>query len=131
MSILDSILEFLHYHPASPRRLIEESIATKASPATIKRTIASAIADGYVEKRGVGKASVYSITPKAHLLRTVDLDSYYAQGFNKRQVQTGFNFGLIREIMPAIDIFTEEEKDRLGKCHAAFSAHMADLSQTG
>ena len=131
MSILDSILEFLHYHPASPRRLIEESITAKASSATIKRALASAIADGYVEKRGVGKASVYSITPKAHLLRTVDLDSYYALDFDKRQVQTGFNFGLIRETLPAIDIFTEDEKNRLGKCHAAFSEHMADLSTTG
>jgi len=131
MSILDDILEFLHYHPGSPRRAVEDGITVKASPATVKRAIASAITEGYVEKRGVGKASVYSITPKGHLLRTVDLDSYYALDFDKRQVQTGFNFQLIRETLPAVDIFSPEEKERLGKCHAAFSAHMADLSQVG
>ena len=131
MSILDAILEFLHYHPSSPRRQIEEGIAAKASPATIKRMIASAIGQGYIEKHGIGKASVYSITPKAHLLRTVDLDSYYSRDFDKRQVQTGFNFRLIREILPATDLFTPEEKERLGRCQTVFSAHMADLSQTG
>lgn len=131
MLILDAILEYLHYHPSSPRHLIEDRIAMKASPATVKRAIASAIADGYIDRRGTGKASVYSITPKAHLLRTVDLDSYYAQDFDKRQVQTGFNFQLIRETLPAIDIFSEEEKARLEKCREMFAAHMADLSQTG
>lgn len=33
--------------------------------------------------------------------------------------------------MPAIDIFTAEEKERLAKCQSAFSEHMADLSPTG
>ncbi len=131
MSILDDILDFLHYHPESSRRVVEEGIYTKASPATVKRTIASAIDSGLVIKHGIGKASVYSITPKAHLLRTVDLDSYYALDFDKRQVQTGYNFKLIRETMPVIDIFTAEEKVRLAKCQSAFSEHMADLSPTG
>ena len=131
MSILDEILDFLHYHPESSRRMVEEGICAKASPATVKRTIASAIDSGLIIKYGIGKASVYSITPKAHLLRTVDLDSYYALDFDKRQVQTGYNFKLIRETMPAIDIFTADEKERLAKCQSAFSEHMADLSPTG
>ena len=53
---------------------------------------------------------MYSITPKAHLLRTVNLDSYYAKGIEERDVQTSYNFDLIRNEPPKIDMFSADEK---------------------
>ena len=79
MEAIDEILEFLHYHPQAKRVDVENCLSKKSSSATIKRILAKGVSDGYIAVEGVGKATVYSITPKAHLLRTVDLDSYYAE----------------------------------------------------
>ncbi len=79
---------------------------------------------------GNGKSTVYSITPKAHLLYTVDLDDYYEKEWQQRQVQTAYNFELIRNIMPSVDIFTDEERAILNGCESAFLERMRDCPRS-
>lgn len=121
MNLLDDILEFLHYHPTSGRADIANGIAQKASPASVKRALADGLRRGLVSVSGQGRATVYSITPKAHLLRTVSLDDYYAKDVDARQVQTNYNFALIRDEMPHIEIFTEDELAFLADCERSFA----------
>ena len=68
----------------------------------------------------------YFITPKAHLLRMVNLDTYYSVPLDKRDVQMSFNFGLIREELPAIEIFTADELKSLKDRENAFVARIKD-----
>ena len=75
----DKILDYLHYHPASKRAYIDAFVGGQASSATVKRMLSAAIDAGLVVSSGRNRATTYSITPKAHLLRTVDLDSYYSR----------------------------------------------------
>ena len=126
MNLLDDILDFLHYHPTSGRADIANGIAHKASPATVKRVLADGVRRGLVTVSGQGRATVYSITPKAHLLRTVNLDDYYAKDVDARQVQTGYNFALIRDEMPRIEIFSEDEIAFLSDCERSFCHRMRD-----
>ena len=127
MMLIDEIFEYLHYHPMSKRQDIEGGISSGASSATIKRQIAKGVADGLIVSNGNNRSTVYSITPKAHILRTVNLDSYYAVDADNRDVQTGYNFDLIRDEFPKIDIFSAEEKARLDECQKLFTAHMKEM----
>ena len=131
MDILDEVLEFLHYHPASKRTDVESGIASRTSSATLKRVLSKGITDGFIAVSGVGKATVYSITPRAQLLRTVNLDTYYATDYVARRVQTGYNFDLIRETLPAIDIFTENERNKISEWRAVFDGHMKNMPPCG
>ena len=132
MLVIDEILEYLQYHPMSSRQDVEENILEKVSTATVKRQIAKGIEDGLIVSHGNNRSTVYSITPKAHLLRTVNLDSYYAKGIDERDVQTSYNFDLIREELPKIDMFSAEEKARLVECQNVFTEHMKEIvSGTG
>lgn len=126
MEVVDRILEYLHYHPLSKRVDIEVFVKVSSS-STIKRVISRAIADDLIVASGVGKATVYSITPKAHLLRTVDLDTYYAKAVDEREVQSGYNFDLIREEIPKIELFNADEKVRLEHCQEIFRQHMEEM----
>lgn len=126
MTDLDTLLEYLHYNPTSKRADIEKNTVLNVSTATIKRLIASGIDKGLIVSSGVGKATTYSITPKAHLLHTVNLDTYYSLDFTERQVQTGYNFELIRNELPSIDIFTPEEQAHLEELERQFKARMKE-----
>ena len=128
MEQIDEILEFLHYHPNSKRTDVEQALSSKVSAATMKRILADGVTKGLLAVTGQGKATVYSITPRAHLLRTVNLDTYYAQDIDHRQVQTGYNFELIRETLPAVEIFTSGELDHLANLRADFVKKMAEMS---
>jgi len=98
MQLIDEILEYLQYHSMSMRQDVERHLSRRVSSATVKRQIAKGIEDGLIVSHGNNRSTVYSITPKAHLLRTVNLDSYYAKSMDQRDVQTGYNFDLIRDI---------------------------------
>ena len=126
MEQIDEILEFLHYHPNSKRTDVEHALTSKVSAATMKRILADGVVKGLVSVAGQGKATTYSITPRAHLLRTVNLDTYYAQDVDQRQVQSGYNFELIRETMPAVEIFTADELNHLSELRAGFVKKMAE-----
>ena len=128
MMLIDEILEYLQYHPMSKRQDIEGGLSSIASSATVKRQIAKAIDDSLIVSHGNNRSTVYSITPKAHILRTVNLDSYYAVDADKRDVQTGYNFDLIRNEFPKIDIFSVEELARLCECKKLFISHMKEMA---
>ena len=127
MELVDKIIDYLHYHPLSKRLDIEEFVGTAASRATVKRLLSTEIERGMIVSTGNNRATVYSITPKAHILRTVDLDSYYAVDADHRSVQSGYNFELIRDELPKIDLFTEAEKANLAEWSKIFDAHMKDI----
>ena len=91
----------------------------------VKGLLSACVRDGLVRVEGKARAVRYFITPKAQLLRTIDLDSYYA--IADRSVQTSYNFQLIREELPAIDIFTVDERKFLEDRENAFKARMKDM----
>jgi len=128
MELIDEIIDYLHYHPLSKRLDIETFVGDRASKATVKRLLSSGIDAGMIVSSGNNRSTVYSITPKAHLLRTIDLSSYYAVGPEDRHVQSGYNFELIRNEMPKIEVFSEAEKSMLLECRQLFDAHMKDIT---
>ena len=59
----------------------------------------------------------------------LDLDTYFAQDVDDRQVQTSFNFALINEQLPQVALFTEDELKHLNELQQEFRAHLADMSE--
>ena len=59
----------------------------------------------------------------------LDIDTYFLKDIDERKVQESFNFDLIRETLPQVDIFTAEEMKRLEVAHQAFLKNMATLSE--
>lgn len=91
----------------------------------VKGLLSACVKDGLIRTEGKARAVRYFITPKAQLLRTIDLDSYYA--VSDRRVQTSYNFDLIRNDLPEIDIFTADERKFLVDRETAFRNRMKDM----
>ncbi len=129
METTHEILQFLHYHPNSSREEIRTGISFKESDATLKRLIAAGVADGDIVVAGKARATRYSLSYNARLLRPLDLDAYFAQETDERQVQTSFNFDLITGQLVSVSLFTAEEADRLNRLQSEFRAHLEDMSE--
>lgn len=128
MDISREILQFLHYHPLSSRDEIVNGISFDGSDTTMKRLIAAAVKNGDVVVQGKARATRYRLSDQAHLLMPLNLDTYFALDVDDRQVQTSFNFGLIREQLPSVTLFTEEEKARLDALQAEFRQHVSEMT---
>lgn len=121
--------QFVRFHPSSSREEIAQGILFEGSEATLKRLIASLVADGCLVVEGKGRATRYSLSPQAHLLMPLNLDTYFAQDIDERQIQTSFNFDLIRQQLPQINLFSDEEQRLLDSLQAEFREHIGAMTE--
>ena len=123
------IQQFVHFHPSSSREEIARGTLFEGSDASLKRQIASLVAEGSLVVEGKGRATRYSLSPQAHLLMPLNLDTYFAQDIDDRQVQTSFNFDLIRQQLPQVDLFTAEEQGVLDGLQTEFRERVDAMSE--
>lgn len=126
----NQILQYLHYHPGSSRSDIEAGMNMKESPATVKRILASLVESKSAIVTGQGRATRYSVSPQAHVTMELNIDTYFEKEMDEREVQTGFNFELINEILPQVELFTEEEKKQLADLQAQFTRNLEGITPT-
>ena len=129
MDIYREILQFLHFHPQSSRDDIAKGTVFEGSEATMKRLLATGVQNGDILVEGKARATRYSLSNQAYLLMPLNLDTYFAHDVDERQVQTSFNFELIREQLPAVRLFTEEENTHLQELQAEFRRHVSEMTQ--
>ena len=130
MTIDIEILEFLHYHPLANRAEIMAGLMDAPSDSTMKRLLSAAVKGGNVETVGRGPATKYRLTPQAHVTMPLDLATYFDKDIDERVVQESFNFDLIREVLPKVEIFTKEELEVLTAAQKEFENNtegMTDL----
>ena len=128
MTTAVEILQFLHYHPLSKRTEINSGLTVAIGERTLKRIIAECVERGLVEVIGKGPATRYKLTPQAHVTMPLHLDTYFDKDIDERQVQRSFNFELIREILPKVQLFTQEELDTLYDAQKRFTDHLAEMT---
>ena len=130
MTIDIEILQFLHYRPLANRTEIMAGLTEAPSDSTMKRLLSAAVKDGNIETVGRGPATKYRLTPQAHVTMPLDLATYFDKDIDERVVQESFNFDLIREVLPKVEIFTKEELEVLTAAQKEFEKNtegMTDL----
>lgn len=126
----NEILQYLHYHPGSSRSEIEAGMNLTESPATVKRILSSLVENGSALVSGQGRATRYSVSPQAQVTMELNIDTYFQKETDEREVQTSFNFDLINETLPKVELFTAEEKERLSALQAQFTRNLEGITPT-
>lgn len=94
----------------------------------MKRLLSEAIAKGFIEVIGNNRSTRYRLTPQAHVTMELNLDTYFNKDIDERQIQGAFNFGLINEILPKVELFTDEELRVLEEAQKIFRKHISEMS---
>ncbi len=124
------ILQFLHYHPLSSRAEITSGIADTPSDSTMKRLLAAVVKNGQAEAVGRGPAVRYRLTPQAQLTMPLDMVTYFDKDIDDREIQQSFNFDLIRDILPNVELFTSEEMSELRAAQEKFERNTTNMTET-
>ena len=93
------ILEYIKTHPGVSSRQIEEAMNGEVSLATVKRMVNELMNNFYVYAEGKARATRYYASA---LFAPVDLDEYYSKEVDEREVQTGYNFDLIPNVLSKV-----------------------------
>lgn len=129
MTIDIEILQFLHYHPLANRTEIMAGLTKAPSDSTMKRLLSAAVKEGNIETAGRGPATKYKLTPQAHVTMPLDLATYFDKDIDEREVQESFNFDLIRDVLPKVEIFTKEELEVLNDAQMKFEKNTEGMTE--
>ena len=129
MTINIEILQFLHYHPLANRTEIMAGLTKAPSDSTMKRLLSAAVKEGNIETAGRGPATKYKLTPQAHVTMPLDLATYFDKNIDEREVQESFNFDLIRDVLPKVEIFTKEELEVLNDAQMEFEKNTEGMTE--
>ena len=129
MTIDIEILQFLHNHPLANRTEIMAGLTKAPSDSTMKRLLSAAVKEGNIETAGRGPATKYKLTPQAHVTMPLDLATYFNKDIDEREVQESFNFDLIRDVLPRVEIFTKEELEVLNAAQKEFEKNTEGMTE--
>lgn len=122
------ILQFLHYHPLASRKQIAEGINAEVSESSLKRLLSEHVQKREIEVVGRGRATRYRLTPQAHVTMPLDIDTYFSHEVDERVIQSGYNFELIRDVLPQVSLFSPDELRTLHDAQAKFRDNLAQMS---
>ena len=113
MNIEKQILDFLKSNPESSSNQILENIEEKKSIATIKRILSKLISQNLISTTGKGKSTRYKVSPFYKLFENINIEQYYEKEIDERLIINDFNFSLLTDILPKVNLFTEDELKKL------------------
>lgn len=119
------VLQYIKEHPGVSSKQVADALADKASLATIKRAITELINSFYINVEGKARATKYFVSP---LFDPINLDDYYSKEVDERQVQTGYNFDFIPNVLSHVSLFTEQEMSKLNTLQDQFAKNFASLT---
>lgn len=122
------IIQYLRYHPLSNRADISSELTDAPSDSTVKRIIADAVEKGLIEVVGKGPATKYKLTSQAYVTMPLNESAYFDKDVDERIVQETFNFELIRNVLPKVQLFTQEEEDKLDLAQEKFRNNISGMS---
>lgn len=95
------------------------------SKITINRDLKDLINLGFIETKGLARATFYRLSDHYSLIRPLDVEKYFKTETDKRIAKEKFNFN----IFPLLkDIFTPPEKDRLDKLNEIYKNNIKTIS---
>lgn len=104
-----------------------EALESEISYATVKRILKELVNLQYVSIAGKGKATKYFLSPHFSIVYPIDMETYFNEEIDERIINERFNFNLLEELFPTLELFTENELTKLIDLQLIFKQKVADL----
>ena len=123
------MLDYIKKHPNNSSREIYEGLGKIVAVATMKRKIATLLDKNLIITIGRGKATKYVISSGFDVLFPIDVEIYFEKEIDEREVKVGFSFDLIKAVLNEIQLFTNEEMERLSNLQKNFTNNISKLTK--
>ncbi|RLD37183.1 MAG: cell filamentation protein Fic [Bacteroidetes bacterium] len=106
-----------------------ENIEEKKSIATIKRVLSKLVSENLISTTGKGKSTRYQLSPFYKLFENIDIQRYYEKEIDERTIVENFNFALLTDILPNVDLLIVNELEKLSALQDKFIQNISELSE--
>jgi Fic family protein len=125
----EEILVFLKENPSVSSKEIYDGLDIKIGYATVKRMLSKLAEENLISTTGKGRGRKYLISPAYNLFYPIDLNNYFEEEIDEREIQASFNFNLIKNTLNSLTLFTNEEFKKLQKLQKKYKENISNLSE--
>ena len=129
MEIRHQILDYIKQNSDCSSNDIYQGISSNKSLATVKRNISKLIDKNLIVSVGKGKATRYQLSVSYSIIEPINIDKYYEKEIDERKIKEQFNYALISNVLPKVELFTQIEKDKLDTLQKEFEKNISELSE--
>lgn len=124
------LINFIDQNRECSSKEIYDGTDIGVSYATLKRILVNLNSSNYISKKGQGKGTKYFISPIFKVIHPINVDQYYQKEVDEREIQSGFSFNVINDVLPKTSVFTIEEITYLGELQKVFKRNISQLSES-
>ncbi len=121
------ILDYLKKNQDLSSKQIHEQVLSNNSYATTKRILQQLLAQNYIVSSGNSKATKYNLSPAYMVISPESIYQYFKKEIDEREVIEQFNFKLIHEILPKINLFNQAEETKLNQLQETYRQNISQL----
>lgn len=122
-----SIIGYIQEHPGTSSSEVILGLSLDISQATIRRDLASLVADNILITRGQNRGTRYYISPGYAILSPVDVQQYFRKEVDQRVINENYNFELL-DILADTQLFTKPEHEKLSLLQRQFTTNISKLT---
>ena len=124
------ILEYISTNPSSSSKEIHEGSKLEVGYATLKRALNRLHDSNYIDIEGRGRGTKYKISLAYSIIKPIDIEEYFKKEIDERKINQEFNIELIPNILTGIELFTEDEIQKLEDLQNKYTGNISSLSDS-
>ncbi len=124
------ILDYISNNPSSSSKEIHEGSSLQIGYATVKRILKRLFDSNYVDIEGRGRGTKYKISPTYAITKPINIKEYFEKEIDEREINEAFNLELIPKVLTEVDLFTQEEKQKLENLQKQYLENIKSLSDS-
>lgn len=124
------ILEYISKNPLSSSKQIHEGSKLGVGYATVKRILNRLHANNYVDIEGRGRGTKYKIGLAYSITKPINTNEYFRQEIDEREIKNEFDLELIPNVLSKIELFTEDELEKLENLQNTYKQKVKELSNS-
>lgn len=126
----NNVLEYIIQNPSSSSKEIYDGSKLGIGYATLKRILNRLYESNFVEIIGRGRANKYKVSQAYSIIKPIDIEEYFKKEIDERKINEEFNLELIPNILAEIEIFTDEEIQKLEGLQLIYTDNIKSLSES-
>ena len=128
---IELIINYLEANPGvSSKEIYDTTCLGKASYVTLQRLLKEFIEKNFISTKGSGKGTKYYVSTAYQVIHEINLQDYFKKEIDDRIIRRTYNYDLIKSTLNKIDLFTEQEIEKLNSLQKVYQEKIAKLTET-
>jgi Fic family protein len=124
----NQVLDLIKQNGAISSSGLYQSLGQSMSLATLKRILTKLVDKNLLTTRGQSKSTKYHLSPCFMTLQPLDMNAYFQDEIDEREVLETFNFDLIHQVLNHSSVFTKDELKHLEDLQFTYTEKVSQLT---